>query len=189
MLLASNYIYQNIPYSVRLSRRATRMRLAVYCDSSVVLTMPTGFDMILAEKFLKQKFAWVAAALKKFQPFTHRYVIKSNRWEYKKYRQAALQLAILKVKELNKFYGFSFNRVSVKNQKTRWGSCSKKGNLNFNYKIIHLPQDQLNYLIVHELCHLKEFNHSKNFWALVAKTVPEYKKLRMELKNFNKVRA
>jgi predicted metal-dependent hydrolase len=82
----------------------------------------------------------------------------------------------------NKFYNFNINRIDIKNTKTRWGSCSSKGNLNFNYKIIYLKPELADYLIVHELCHLGEFNHSKRFWALVSKTIPNYDKISYELR-------
>lgn len=82
----------------------------------------------------------------------------------------------------NKVYGFKYGRVTIRNVKTRWGSCSKKGNLNFNYRIVFLPKELADYLVVHELCHLGEFNHSQKFWDLVAKAQPNYKKLRKELR-------
>jgi predicted metal-dependent hydrolase len=83
---------------------------------------------------------------------------------------------------LNAIYGYRFNRVSIRNQKTCWGSCSRKGNLNFNYRILFLPERTQNYIIAHELSHLAEFNHSKKFWALVARTSPEYAAIRKELR-------
>ena len=83
---------------------------------------------------------------------------------------------------INKFYNFKINRIVIKNQTTRWGSCSSKGNLNFNYKIIYLKPHLADYLVVHELCHLGELNHSKRFWALVSKTIPNYVKISKELK-------
>lgn len=83
-------------------------------------------------------------------------------------------------------YTFLYKKVTIKNQFSRWGSCSRKGNLNFNYRIVFLPPEQADYLIVHELCHLGEFNHSKNFWDLVEKTTPNWKKLRHELKEGGK---
>ena len=83
----------------------------------------------------------------------------------------------------NQFYNFPIKRVSIKNLTSRWGSCSSKGNLNFNYKIIALPRYLQEYLVVHEMCHLKEFNHSEKFWRLVAHTVPDYKKYRKEIRN------
>ena len=102
--------------------------------------------------------------------------------KYKKLKHHAAALVKEKIAEINKLYNFSFNRVCVKNHKSRWGSCSKKGNLNFNYKIIHLPMELAEYIVVHELCHLKELNHSSRFWALVAKAVPDYKACRKKLK-------
>jgi len=68
-----------------------------------------------------------------------------------------------------------YNTIRVKNQKTRWGSCSKKGNLNFNWKLVMAPIDVIDYVVVHELCHLVHMNHSKDFWQLVASQIPDYK--------------
>ena len=102
--------------------------------------------------------------------------------DYVRHKHAALLLAQKKVAEWNAFYGFRVGKISVKNQKTRWGSCSRKGNLNFNYKILFLPEPLADYLVVHELCHLGEFNHSHKFWNLVAQTLPDYKARRVALK-------
>jgi predicted metal-dependent hydrolase len=67
-------------------------------------------------------------------------------------------------------------------QKSRWGSCSRKKNLNFNYKLIQLPLELADYIVVHELCHLQEFNHGQGFWNLVGETIPDYKARRDELR-------
>lgn len=107
---------------------------------------------------------------------------KAGKREYLVHKSAALQLASARILYFNQFYHFKINRISVKNQKTRWGSCSKKGNLNFNYRIVLLPPHLADYVIVHELCHLGEFNHSPNFWKLVAKVIPNYKSIRQEFK-------
>ncbi len=101
------------------------------------------------------------------------------------HKEEALAFAEMRVKYFNKFYKFTFNKINIKNQKTRWGSCSKNGNINFNYKIALLPQHLADYIIVHELCHLGEFNHSRKFWNLVAKTIPDYLEIRNELKKSN----
>lgn len=87
-----------------------------------------------------------------------------------------------KISHFNKFYRFEINRVAIKNTSTRWGSCSSKKNLNFNYKIIFLKPELADYLIVHELCHLGQLNHSKKFWELVKQTIPNYAKINKELK-------
>lgn len=75
--------------------------------------------------------------------------------------------------------------IRIGNQKTMWGSCSRKGTLSFNVRMLFLPEPLQEYLVVHELCHLHEFNHSPRFWALVARAVPEYKERRKELKKMD----
>ncbi len=102
--------------------------------------------------------------------------------KYLKFKESARELICKRVGEINEFYNFSYSRISIRNQRTRWGSCSKKGNLNFNYRIALLPRKYMDYVISHELCHLKEFNHSKNFWLLVAQTVPDYREIRKAIR-------
>ncbi len=80
-------------------------------------------------------------------------------------------------------HGIAVGKIAIRNQKSRWGSCSKHGNLNFNYKLVFMPPEARDYVIVHEICHIKEFNHGRGFWALVAETVPEYRALRKQLRN------
>jgi hypothetical protein len=174
----------SVPYRVRISRRARRMRISVGCEAGVVVTLPWGIGESAAKEFVRQKQGWILKSLNYFNKFKGRVFIKSNRREYLNRRPEALAMARSKVAQWNKIYGFTYSRISIRNQKTRWGSCSKKGNLNFNYKIVHLPGDLVDYLVVHELCHLKEMNHSKNFWDLVGRTITEYKKLRRELRSF-----
>jgi len=136
------------------------------------------------EEFIRQKANWILRKLKSAQKRKPSILLpKSNRREYLKCKIQALELAKRKIEELNRFYNFQYSRISIRNQKSRWGSCSRKGNLNFNYKIIHLPEKYLNYIIVHELCHLQQFNHSKKFWSLVTETIPDYKIIRKEFRN------
>jgi hypothetical protein len=77
--------------------------------------------------------------------------------------------------------GITYGRISVRDQKTRWGSCSSKGNLNFNYRLYYMPQHLMDYVIIHELSHRRQMNHSKLFWAEVQKYCPDYKKCVNEL--------
>jgi predicted metal-dependent hydrolase len=80
-------------------------------------------------------------------------------------------------------HGIAVGKIAIRNQKSRWGSCSKKGNLNFNYKLAFLPAEVRDYVIVHEICHIKEFNHGRGFWALVGEAVPNHKELKKRLRN------
>ncbi len=79
-----------------------------------------------------------------------------------------------------------YKRVAIRNTKRSWGSCSSLGNLNFNYKLLFLPSCLRDYVIVHELCHLKELNHSERFWREVELVVPDYRQLQAELRQLEK---
>ena len=111
-----------------------------------------------------------------------------SRREYVAHKERARVLVHQKLLTLNQHYGMVFNKVGIRNQRSRWGSCSKKGNLNFNYRIIYLPEALQDYLIVHELCHLAMFNHSRQFWALVAEVIPDYEVRRRALTRYAKQR-
>jgi predicted metal-dependent hydrolase len=87
-----------------------------------------------------------------------------------------------RVKEFSSIIGVSYNNIRIKDTKTRWGSCSSKGNLNFNFRIIMAPHAVMDYVIVHELCHLKHMNHSKLFWETVAQYMPDYEAYKEWLK-------
>ena len=87
-------------------------------------------------------------------------------------------VALRRIRERLNYYipriGRAPGRITIREQKSRWGSCSQKGNLNFNWKLIMAPPQALDYVVVHELCHLYEFNHSPRFWSLVAAQMPDY---------------
>ena len=93
-----------------------------------------------------------------------------------------LRLIEHRIDVYNRHYRFDFYGIRIKKMKTRWGSCSSKKNLNFNIKIADLPSHLIDYIVVHELCHLQEMNHSRKFWALVAQTLPDWQTLRKELR-------
>jgi predicted metal-dependent hydrolase len=101
---------------------------------------------------------------------------------YKAHQAAARAMIHARLHHWNQYYGFEWNRVAIRNQKTCWGSCSALKNLNFSYRLLFLPPHIADYIVVHELCHLEQLNHSKDFWALVAQTIPDYKKHIQELR-------
>ncbi len=105
--------------------------------------------------------------------------------EYEKHREIASAIAHERLAHFNEFYNFKYARVAIRNQRTRWGSCSHKGNLNFHYKIALLPEHLRDYVIVHELCHLGQMNHSQKFWALVAQTIQNHAECRRDLRKIS----
>lgn len=173
-----------IHYKLRTSKRAKYMRIAVYPGGSVVVTVPTGQSLGKTEYFIQQKSRWILTKLLQFGKSTKPIIdSRGSKSDFQNYKLRAREIVSERVGVLNFNYNFSYNRISIRNGKTRWGSCSRKGNLNFNYKILFLPPSVRDYIITHELCHLKEFNHSKGFWALVARTQPNYKQIRHQLKS------
>ena len=98
-------------------------------------------------------------------------------------RRQALDFLTARAKELAAKMEVTFNNLTVKDQKSLWGSCSQKNNLNFSYRLIKMPRAVIDYLIVHELAHLIHFDHSPDFWATVEKFVPDYKQHRRWLNN------
>ena len=131
---------------------------------------------------MKEKANWVLSKIDYFLRLGKTVRIYGGKREYKKHREQARLFVMEKVEKINKIYNLSFGRVSIRNQKSRWGSCSKKRNLNFNYKIIFLSERLAEYIVAHELCHLQEFNHSRNFWNLLSAAVPDYQRCRKALR-------
>ena len=173
---------QEIEYSIKKSSQAKRLRIAVYHDARVVVTLPKWMPNFTVEKFLREKASWIIKKTEYFKNIKQEPIIKHTRKDYLKNKEMAREIVQQKIDYFNQIYKYKYQRISIKNQKTLWGSCSKKGNLNFNYKVLYLSDRQTDYIIVHELCHLKELNHSRKFWDLVAITIPDYLEIRKELR-------
>ena len=174
---------EKIEYTLRKHRQAKRLKLAIYCDGNFVVTVPWRMSMWNVDQFIREHADWVLEKMKAMKKIgKNNLFARNDRAEYLELKERARQLVHNRLEKFNKIYNFNYQGVAIRNQKTRWGSCSSKGNLNFNYKIALLPPRHADYIIVHELCHLKEFNHSKRFWNLVAKTIPEYEKIVEQLR-------
>lgn len=174
----------DINYTIHRRKRVKYMRLEVTHDLTVKVIAPQWVAQRDIDKFIIEKQQWVKRALVKMET---RKVLpaQGTRDEYLKYKEIAREILTKKVAYWNSFYNFEYNRIYIKNLKTQWGSCSSKQNLNFNYKIIFLTEEQSDYIVVHELCHLGQMNHSKKFWGLVAQTIPGYKKIDKAINRFS----
>lgn len=174
-----------LTYELCRSARAKRVTLRIHPGPEeggrIVLTVPKRASVRNAERFLAEHASWAAEQVKRLAgresilPYT-------GRQEYRKRRNEAVEFIHGKVAYWNGHYGFRHGRITVRDQKTRWGSCSGKGNLSFSWKLIMLPERMADYVIVHELCHLKEFNHSRRFWELVSRTIPDCRHIARELR-------
>jgi predicted metal-dependent hydrolase len=169
-----------ISCKIKKSRRAKNICLRVCADATVVLTIPWWVSKEAGLRFLESKRAWLLDKIR-IKKEELRIKPKRTRTDYLNNKHQAERLVWGRLEHFNSFYNFSYNRVAIRDQKSRWGSCSAKKNLNFTYRIVFLPQELADYLIVHELCHLGEMNHSARFWKLVEKSIPNYKILRKEL--------
>lgn len=171
---------KEINYTLKFHARTNGLRLSVTRDGSVRVVMrKVFFAERVAERFIREQGEWLLEQISKAGAAPR---LKSAPGEFEKYKEIARAKLEKKVDEFNKFYGYKYGRVSIKRASTRWGSCSSKGNLNFNYKLIFMPEEMMNYVVVHELCHLRELNHSKNFWDLVSIACPKHLEIRKAFK-------
>jgi predicted metal-dependent hydrolase len=179
------------PYTLTPTRPGTKhIRITLTRDGTIRISKPRHVTIAQVEAFILLKSTWINHHLNKIKSTQSENpqqppVKKLTRKDYLLHKNTALQLATTKLALYNKHYNLSYKNIVIRNQKTRWGSCSRRGNLNFNYKIALIPEHLADYIIVHELCHLGQFNHSHKFWDLVAETIPDYKEKVRELKGFH----
>jgi len=154
---------------------ATRLRISVSPRRGVAVSMPWLLPYAVAEKFLMSKRQWVAAVLERQAVQQQKAVqggktasVPSDPVELETMREAARAALVPKLREAVARHGFGFKgRVAIKNNVTNWGSCSSKGNINLNMRLILLPEHLQDYVILHELCHLRHQNHGPQFHALL----------------------
>lgn len=175
---------REVAYCLKTSRRARRLRIVIKPGGAVDAVVPHFADEKAAQNFLTKKAGWVLDKISELKDKKN-LLPRGGCREFMKYRFAARDLVLQKIAKINLIYNFKYGRVAIRDQKTRWGSCSAKGNLNFNYRVALLPDHLAGYIVAHELCHLKELNHSPCFWNLLAVAFPDWKNLRRELaKNY-----
>jgi predicted metal-dependent hydrolase len=118
---------------------------------------------------------------------TKRKRVTSVTKHFTEHREVARELALARLHHFNQHYNLTWNRVAIRNQRRRWGSCTSLKNLNFNYRIILLPPHLQDYIIVHELCHLQHLHHGQTFWDLVAEQIPDYQQCVAELRAIDRL--
>lgn len=167
----------NIPYTLRRHPRAKRVRILISRDRKVIVSMPSRFSRRVAEKFVTDKADWIHSVVAGL-PAPNTMTARERRQQTKAARALVHQL----VNDYSARYGFRVGNISIRHQRTRWGSCSIEGHLSFNARIVTLPESLQKYIVIHELAHTKEHNHSPRFWTLVGSMVPDYRILRATLR-------
>lgn len=168
--------------------RSNRKTVAIQVNSdlSVTVRAPRSVSEKDIEEILKKKEAWISKHIEKIKETKERVEAepteKLTREKVIALAEEALKVIPERVEYFAKVIGVTYGKITIRNQKTRWGSCSSKGNLNFNCLLMLAPSEVLDYVVVHELCHRKQMNHSKAFWLEVEKVLPNYKEVRKWLK-------
>ena len=164
------------------SKRAKHMSLSIRPFKGARVAVPRGVSFAAAEKFAYSKTIWIKKHLENMT-FIEKQVEVLN--EIKPIDKVEdRKFLIERLNELCKRNGFKYNRVFVKNQKTRWGSCSDKNNINLNINLMRLPDELIDYVILHELVHTRIKNHSHRFWEEMNKVVEDPKSLDNKLRQY-----
>jgi len=164
------------------SARAKHLSITVKQDQSIRVAIPKGVTRATAEKFLRSKIPWIKNSLEKIQKLQ-----MQNKPQYDIRnidRGKAKAYLTMRINQLANKYGFDFNKLFIRNQKTRWGSCSSRDNISLNMKLVFLPVELQDYVILHELVHTRHKNHGKKFWKAMDKLVGDAKGLRKQMRQY-----
>lgn len=170
-------------YTIIYSNRKT-LAIEVDSNANIIVRSPKSLSKRKIEKFLTEKSVWLQKAVEKQRQRAN--LIKTySEEEIKNLRKKAKEIIPERVKIYSEIIGVTPASVKITNAKKRYGSCSAKNNLCFSLYLADFPLEAIDYVVVHELCHILEHNHSKRFWAKVAKYLPDYKQREQILKNKN----
>ena len=166
---------------IRSKRKSMRLQVLDTCE--VIVRVPVHMPETRVKAFVDAHEEWIECALEKARVRRESTIFVTPE-EAEVLRSKAKEVLIPRVYELAQQFGFKPCGVTIRHQKTRWGSCSARQTLSLNCQLMLLPEELRDYIIVHELCHLKHLNHGPAFWALVQKCLPNALTLRRELRTY-----
>ena len=159
------------PISYKLIRSDRRSIGIQITAEGVVVRAPKGLSAAEIDRFVQSKRDWIESHLAKVPPAQPKF----SGEEIHRLAEEALKVIPERVRHFAPLVGVTYGGITIRNQHTRWGSCSSKGNLNFNCLLMLTPDHVIDYVVVHELCHRLEMNHSAHFWAHVERVLPDYR--------------
>lgn len=167
---------------IRSNRRS--LSITIDPDANLIVRAPRRMSDRTIAAFVASKRDWIEKHMEKVRKRAAKReeVPEFTEEERKALTKKARKMILEKVAYYAPIVGVTYGRIAIRKQRTVWGSCSSKGNLNFNYLLALMPDEVVDYVVVHELCHRKEMNHSPRFWAEVEKVIPDHKALRKLLK-------
>jgi len=165
-------------------KNAKNLRIILKPHKPPRITVPFRIPFKTAEDFLHSKIFWLKENIEKLKQIEEKKQ-KIDAKDIETLRLKAKNYIPERVKQLSEKHNLSYNRIFIKNLKSRWGSCSAKNNINLNLHLMSLPEKLIDYVILHELAHTKEKNHGKNFWNLLISLVVEARELNKELKKYS----
>jgi len=171
----------DMTYTLKRYKRQKRINMHVR-DNGLLVTAPYGVSVREIENALIKNKQWIIEHVAEHAHCTH---ITYDADVIDHVKAYLLPVIEAKIDYYNHYYQFDITNITIRNQRSRWGSCSSEGSLNFNVHLAVLPEKLIDYVVVHELCHLKELNHSPDFWALVARCVPDYRACKKALKEYS----
>lgn len=170
----------DITYQWIRSRRKT-IAIQIDREGQVIVRTPYGITKRQVEEFLDEKKDWILQTRQRVEKRKTEQIPISEEVRREGIERAK-RIFLERTAYFAKRMGVDYGGITIREQKTRWGSCSSKGNLNFNWKLVLLDPELLDYVVVHELAHRREMNHSKNFWKIVEAELPDYRERRRRLK-------
>ena len=170
-----NDMAEQISYEIFYSNRKT-LAVQIRADGSVVVRAPKRMAKYKIEAFLREKQDWIVTHRKKtLEAVEKKQENRLNDEEQKAAIQKAGRMLAEKTARYAREMGVTYGRITIREQKTRWGSCSSAGNLNYNWKLVRMPEKVMDYVVIHELAHRKEMNHSARFYQIVEQQMPDYR--------------
>lgn len=170
----------HISFVIKKRARQKHVRFITHHDGAFVVSVPRSYSQKMIYEMIQNNMEWIRKNV-----MLHKKCVTIDPCVVRYMKRALRPIIERRLAYFNTHYRYTFQKIHIRYQSTRWGSCSSEGVLSFNCKLMCVSEELRDYVIVHEMCHLWELNHSPAFWSLVAQTIPCYKELRKELKKLH----